>query len=511
MTTETKESPELIARVVPIKDIKVKEQHRRHFDEKRIKELSLNIGRVGILQPLLIRTMGTDKPYELVAGERRLRAAKLAGLEEVPARIGSWTDQEAAEIQALENLHRQDLTAIEEGRAFKALQDTGNYDTAALAARVGKSPSYVHRAIALIELPSKIQDLIEERQLTPTHGHILLRAPKEHREKLASQVVARIKQSGEAPTASQFWDDVERAVGRDLTKAIFPKDKPFAGKVACAGCPFNSEHQSDLFDGVTKGRCTNPGCYDAKTAQGVGDLKKNAETEYEKLGLKFAGEFQEEDQIVGYYSGKFKNGTILQPALLRTQKVKDAMTKTPDAFAWAFIRPRYAHQGQPRAVVFAKAKADAKAATGTVTGMTLAQKKERATLIRNNFIQRHVNEALTAAAMKTCDAGFTKEHLAAVVSRTPHMNNGTREGIQAHVQIPTDLHDVKKLMKIDEKVLRRVAFGAAFWGWQEPDEDMLVLVGVNVKKITAEASKKAGDLYDSKKKKKVDEAGKNKG
>lgn len=490
--TEAKEIA-WIERRVPIKDIKVKEQHRRHFDEKKLKELSENIKKVNVLQPLLLRTMGTEKPYELIAGERRLRAAKMAGLEDVPTRIGSFTDQEAAELQALENLQREDLTPIEEARAFKMLQDGANYDVKALAERVDKSVAYVYRAMALLELPAKIVDAIDAGQLTPAHGRVLLRATTAAREKLGAGLLTHIKRHGYAPTARQFWEDMERSIGRDLAKAAFPKDVAYAGQRSCIGCPFNSAEQTDLFDGVEKGRCTNPGCFDTKVAQGTADLKTKAKEDFK--ALTFAGVVGEEDELTGY-RGKFKGGQILEPGLLQTQKMKEAMAKNPAGFAWAFIDPKNNWNGKPRAVVIAKTKDREVLPAGSK--MTPSEKKARQQAIKQNFIARQVSAGLGAAGLATVSK-FTKEHLAAIVSRMPYMNKDTREGLERCMTMPKERGELKTLAKLDEKTLRALAFGQAMWGYGAPDDDVLELVGVNVKKITAAATAAAAKAYDLKK------------
>jgi ParB/RepB/Spo0J family partition protein len=482
--------------VVPISAIVVKSNFRKRFDEKKLAELADNIGQVGVLEPLLVRQenpRSTAAPaaqrYLLIAGERRLRAAREAGLSEVPVRVLVADDQQAAEIQAFENLHRQDLSPIEEAQAFKTLLDQGGYDAKSLADRVDKSESYVHRSLKLLDLPEKIKDAIADGRLTPAHGRILLRAAPKQREEFAKWLLNVVKGRGEPPSARELWDQMEMKIGRDLKAAPFRKDIPYAGQVACAGCPFNSGNQADLFDGAQGGRCTNPSCYDAKAAQGVADIKAEAGERYK--AFKFAGSYASEYDLTGY-AGKLRGWEILEPGMLSSKKVKEAMSKTPDNFVWALIAPTF--HGKPRAVVVAKS-AEASRASGPGGGMTPAEKKERAAAKRKNFIDKHVNNALARAGLATVDT-FSREHLAAIVAKMPYMNKDTRTGLEKFMTIPPQ-DEADELAKLEEHHLRKLAFGQAMWGWGGPDDDVLALVGVNVKKIRAEATKDAAAIYDS--------------
>lgn len=251
--------------------ISVGANHRRRFDDARLKELAANIKAVGVLQPLLVRPHrnGGGKPaYQLIAGERRLRAAKMAGLSQVPARVLDVDDQQAAEIQAFENLHREDLTPIEEAHAFKTILDKGGFDVKALADRVDKSPTYVYRAIALLELPPQLQTAIEDGRLTAAHGHQILRLPAQRRAEACRAALTPRYSGAPLMTAKELQRHVDDTLGHDLADTCFPKDKPFAGEIACTGCPYNSGNQGQLFDGAQKGRCLNSACFDKKTAAG---------------------------------------------------------------------------------------------------------------------------------------------------------------------------------------------------------------------------------------------------
>mgnify|MGYP002512075179 CR=1 FL=1 len=147
-------------------------QPRKVFDEEAIQELSDSIKEHGILQPIIIRKKGTT--YEIVAGERRFRAAKLAGLDELPAIIRDLTDQETMELAILENLQREDLTPIEEAEAYNKLMENLKMTQEQLAFRLGKSRSHIANHIRLLGLPEKVRDMLVEGSLSMGHGRTLL-------------------------------------------------------------------------------------------------------------------------------------------------------------------------------------------------------------------------------------------------------------------------------------------------------------------------------------------------
>jgi len=148
------------------------DQPRRSFDLPALEELAASIRQLGVLQPLLVRPM--DEGFQLVAGERRLRAAKLAGLNSVPVVVVE-TDREGSLERALvENLHREDLNPIEEAAAYRQLLDEGGMTQQALGDRLGRSRVAITNALRLLELPVGIQKLLIEERLAAGHGKALL-------------------------------------------------------------------------------------------------------------------------------------------------------------------------------------------------------------------------------------------------------------------------------------------------------------------------------------------------
>jgi ParB family transcriptional regulator, chromosome partitioning protein len=148
------------------------EQPRRHFADDKLDELAASIGRHGIIQPIVVRPWGDD--YQIVAGERRWRAAQRAQIHEVPAIVRDFDDTETLEIALLENIQRQDLNPIEEAEAYRKLTELFGHSAAALADLVHKSRSHVANMMRLLDLPAPIRDLVIEEKLSMGHARALL-------------------------------------------------------------------------------------------------------------------------------------------------------------------------------------------------------------------------------------------------------------------------------------------------------------------------------------------------
>ncbi len=158
---------------VKIDQIKVSAfQPRKDFDEEAIKSLAASIKEKGVLQPLIVRPK--DGEYELIAGERRLRASKEAGLTEVPVIVKDLSDSEVLEIALIENLLRENLSAIEEANAYQSLMDKFSHTQERVASIVGKSRSYIANTLRLLSLPEKVKQLVCEGKLSAGHARCLV-------------------------------------------------------------------------------------------------------------------------------------------------------------------------------------------------------------------------------------------------------------------------------------------------------------------------------------------------
>lgn len=163
-------------------------QPREGFDEHLLLELAASLSEVGMLQPILVRPR-PDGRYEIVAGERRFRAAGLAGMDTVPALVRHTEDAQLLTEALVENLHRADLTPLEEAAAYEQLLGDFGMTHEALAAKLGKSRSAITNALRLLSLPAAVQSQVASGALSAGHARALLTAPEALRERLAQRVV----------------------------------------------------------------------------------------------------------------------------------------------------------------------------------------------------------------------------------------------------------------------------------------------------------------------------------
>jgi len=170
-------------------------QPRKNFDETELQELADSIKEHGVIMPVIAAAAvpGTDDGnYTIIAGERRTRAARLAGLEEVPVIIRDYTDQKRMEVSLIENIQRSDLNPIEEATAYKNLMDFSSLSHEELAARVGKNRSTVTNALRLLKLSAEVQKSLENGELSPGHARALLSVTDTKlREKLFKEITAK--------------------------------------------------------------------------------------------------------------------------------------------------------------------------------------------------------------------------------------------------------------------------------------------------------------------------------
>lgn len=196
-----------------------KYQPRRHFSEESLAELSDSIEKHGIMQPIVVRLVGKNA-YEIIAGERRFRAAKQAKLKEVPVIIREVSDEEALELALIENIQRSDLNPLEEAAGYQRLMDEFGYTQEKLAPVVGKSRSHIANLLRLLKLPESIKRRIDSGELTMGHARALLMA--KDAEALAKEII----ESGLSVRQAE-----ERAKGV-VTEAKAPADKSAPRSVA---------------------------------------------------------------------------------------------------------------------------------------------------------------------------------------------------------------------------------------------------------------------------------------
>lgn len=149
-----------------------REQPRKDFDEEALKELAESIKQYGVIEPLIVQDRGDY--YEIIAGERRWRASRLAGLKQVPVIIKDYTEQEIVEISLIENIQREDLNPIEEALAYKRLIDEFNLKQDEMAKRVGKNRSTVTNSLRLLKLNENVQQMLVNKEISPGHARAIL-------------------------------------------------------------------------------------------------------------------------------------------------------------------------------------------------------------------------------------------------------------------------------------------------------------------------------------------------
>ena len=153
-------------------------QPRTHFDEEALKELAESIKEHGLLEPIIVKK--SIKGYELVAGERRTKASKLAGLKTIPAIIKDFNDLQMMELALIENIQREDLSAIEEANAYKKFIDNMGYTQEELANRFNKSRTYITNLLGLLKLPVNVQNMVMDGSITSSHARVLSKMEDEN-------------------------------------------------------------------------------------------------------------------------------------------------------------------------------------------------------------------------------------------------------------------------------------------------------------------------------------------
>ncbi len=274
--------------IVPLSLIQESETNpRRRFSEKGMEELTDSVRKHGVLVPLLVRPIENGTPedkrpkFEIVAGARRYRAAKAAGLEDLPIRIKELEDGEMLELQVIENLMREDVHPLEEALGYQSLLTRPGYDVAAIAAKTAKSESYIYQRLKLAELIRPAQDAFLEDRITAGHAILIARLQPKDQERALSASFESYERDGDgmAPAVPvrelNRW--IQHTIHLDLNTAPFSKteDRIWLGPakdltswgvaVPCITCPKRTGFAPQLFPDVAKkDTCTDPECYELK-------------------------------------------------------------------------------------------------------------------------------------------------------------------------------------------------------------------------------------------------------
>ncbi|KYG89816.1 nucleoid occlusion protein [Metasolibacillus sp. FSL H7-0170] len=218
---EEKKATEEVVKIPIEKIIPNRFQPRTIFDDEKIEELSRTIHIHGVIQPIVVRRSSSDDGYEIIAGERRYRAMKKLQWAEVPAIVRQLSDKETASIALIENLQREELTAIEEALAYQQLLELHSLTQEALAQRLGKSQSTVANKLRLLKLPQFIQEAILKREITERHARALI-AVKD--EQLQLQLITAAKEYDW--NVRQLEEQIQQLLSPSTEEEPVKKEKP---------------------------------------------------------------------------------------------------------------------------------------------------------------------------------------------------------------------------------------------------------------------------------------------
>lgn len=276
---------------------------RRHFDERGLEELAASIREQGIINALLVRPIRDDrgeqvmergpkddrKPrpsYEVICGARRLRAARAAGLESIPIVIRDLNDAQALETQVVENLQREDVHPLDEAHGFRALMESCRYDVTAVAAKVGRSQSYIYQRLKLCELIEPVQTALWEEKITAAHAILIARLQPHDQAEALKQATPRYLQ-GDHVSAAHLDDWIRSNILLDLHAAPFAKaDAPdlVPSASVCKDCKKRTGYTPALWSDLAKrDLCADRACYHAKTTAHVERALAAAKTKGERL------------------------------------------------------------------------------------------------------------------------------------------------------------------------------------------------------------------------------------
>jgi ParB/RepB/Spo0J family partition protein len=296
---------------IPLEQIQPCDGNRKYggFDPVKLQELADSIKTAGVLQPVLVRQngeiYGRSPLYELVAGERRWRAARLAGLEVLPCVVRELDDTEVLKIQLIENLQREDIHPLDEADGYARLIERAGYDVEHLAQEVDRSPSYVYQRLKLRDLIEEARKLLIDGTIQAGHAILLARLQPAQQKELIGWLKARMRRSFESEMVSvrELDDYIHRTILLELSRAAFRKDDPDLLPEAgpCTTCPKRTGYQPALFaDVCKKDYCTDPVCFNGKAEA----LVRRRRTELKEGGekhLEVADEYvpyQEEQRLI---------------------------------------------------------------------------------------------------------------------------------------------------------------------------------------------------------------------
>ena len=288
---------------------------RKHFDQAKLAELAESIKTSGLHQPVLVRplpgqrVLETDRAvqFELVAGERRLRASVLAAMPTIPALVRQLTDDQVLEIQIVENLHRDDLTEIEEAEGYEALMQHNGITAEQVGAKIGKSRSHVYGRLKLLDLFQESKEALRAGQIDASRALLIARIPDSKlQQKALAEATRKNGYTGDVVSVREFQSWLQQNVMLRLESAPFRiiDARLVDNAGSCKECPKRTGANQDLFAEVNSADlCTDPACYARKAEAHRGTLIARAEAK----GMRVI-DGAEAKQLCHQYSGQLKEG-----------------------------------------------------------------------------------------------------------------------------------------------------------------------------------------------------------
>lgn len=276
MTTVADNAPipaDGIYRQVEIVKIRRSPDNRKRFNEQNLQELAASIKSMGVAQPILIRpvTPTAEEPeeFEIVAGERRFRASKIAGMTTIPAMCRNLSNLDAAKIRILENLQREDPHPIEEAEGYQQLMLQHGYSADQLAEEIKKSRAYIYGRLKLCALTTEVREQFLEDKIPASTALLIARIPVPALQvKALGEILRPYGPQSEALSYRGAVEHIQRRYMLDLGTAVFKLDdaKLLGSAGACVKCPKKTGNQPELYPGVSADVCTDPDCFSEKRA-----------------------------------------------------------------------------------------------------------------------------------------------------------------------------------------------------------------------------------------------------
>ena len=272
--------------IIPLKLIRISKTNRKHFDQLKLAELAASIKDMGVAQPILIRpvtpTEAEPEIYEIVAGERRFRASIIAGAETIPAMVRMLTDLQAAKIQILENLQRENPHELEEALGYQNLMFAHGYSADQLVTELKKSRSYIYARLKLCSLAAPLHEPFLDGKIDASTALLLARIPVSDLQVRAYREIITPSFKDEPLSVREAQTHIRNRYMLELSVAPFDiKSNTLTEAPACGKCPKRTGNQPEIFTDINPDLCTDPDCF----ARKIGASVACKVSEYEKKGI----------------------------------------------------------------------------------------------------------------------------------------------------------------------------------------------------------------------------------